>query len=88
MFVGLQDPYYKAWQPRISIGYNNKFFDGFYKDTYGEYIVDSSSLGWNYRRIKDAFLKIGGDGLVHLHVILHQYSGSETRNIRISWFAF
>lgn len=85
--VGLQDPYNQAWQPRVSIGYGDKFIDSYCNDSYGDYIVSNSSLSWTYRRIKDAYLKIGADGEVYLHVILHQYTSSETRDIRLGWYA-
>jgi phage minor structural protein len=87
IMVGLKDPYTNAWQPRVSIGYNNYFIDNYYSDGYGQYIVSNSSLGWSYRRIKDSYLQIGADGEVYLHITLHQYSSSETRDIRISWYA-
>lgn len=87
LHVGLKDPYVDAWQPRVSVGYGNYFIDGYAEDNYGKYIVSQSSLGWSYRRIQDAFLKIGADGEVYLHIVLHQYTGSETRHIRLGWYA-
>lgn len=88
LFVGLRDPYFEAWQPAVSIGYNNYFIDSYCEDSYGKYVIHESSMGWTYRRITDAYLDIGVDGETYLHFVLYQRTSSETRDIRTSWFAF
>lgn len=87
LHVGLKDPYVDAWQPKVSVGHGDHFIDGYVEDSYGKYIVSRASLGWSYRRIKDAFLKIGADGETYLHVVLHQYMYTETRSVRLGWYA-
>jgi hypothetical protein len=88
LFVGLKNPWKRAWQPCISIGYGDHFIDSYFQDAYGNFVVHENSMGWTYRRITDAYLNIGVDGETYFHFVLYQRTNSENRGLRVNWFAF